>query len=126
MTYVSESEPEDQQDGCSFAVQRLPDGTHIVSATGDVDGETRSMYRLVADELAQGPAQLVLELSGVTYVDDAFVEALVGASGLAGESDTSFCLVASPTGPIVEALVAADLMERFEIFTTVGEAKTHR
>lgn len=125
---VSESDTEGQQDGrFSCAVQRLPAGISIVFAAGDLDGETHSqVYRLVADELAREPAQLVLELSGATSVDDAALEVLVGASALAGESDTSFCLVASPTGPIVRAIAAADLIERFEIFATVGEAQRHR
>jgi anti-anti-sigma factor len=107
-------------------VQRLPAGISIVCAAGDLDGETYSrISRVVADELAREPAQLVLDLSGATSVDDAAAGGLVSASALAGESDISFCLVASPTGPIVEALAAADLIERFEIFATVGEAKRH-
>src|ERR1700760_3653141 len=113
--------------GFSHSVQRLPARISIVCATGDVDGESHSlMYSLVFGELARKPAQLVLELSRVTSIDDAAVEALVGASALAGESDTSFCLVATPTGPIMKALAAADLIERFEIFPTVDEAKCHR
>jgi anti-anti-sigma factor len=125
---VSESYPGGQPGGSfSSAVQRLPAGISIVAAAGDLDGETHSqVYRLVADELALDPAQLVLELSRATSVDDSAVETLVGASALAGESDTSFCLVASPTGPVVQALAAADLIERFEIFATVGEARRHR
>ena len=128
MKSVSESDTEGQQGGSfTYTVQRLPAGMSVVSAAGDLDGETHSrISRVVADELAREPAQLVLELSGATSVDDAAVEALLSASALAGESDISFCLVASPTGPIMEALAAADLIERFEIFTTVGEAKRHR
>ncbi|MDT5146230.1 MAG: hypothetical protein QOC58_875 [Mycobacterium sp.] len=117
------------QPGGSFShtVQRLPAGTTIVSAAGDLDGETHSLlYRVIADELGREPAQLVLELSGATSVEEAALEALVSASALAGESDTSFCLVTSSTGPIVRALAAADLIERFEIFATVGEAQRHR
>jgi anti-anti-sigma regulatory factor len=118
---------EGQLGGIAYAVQRLPCGTSIVGATGDLDGQTHTLlYRVIADELAAEPAQLVLELSGATSVDDAALEALVGLSALAGESDTSFCLVASPTGPIVGALCAAGLIDRFEIFATVGEAKRHR
>lgn len=128
MESVSESDTEGQQGGSfTYTVQRLPAGISIVRAAGDLDGETHSQVsRVVADELAREPAQLVLELSGATSVDHAVVEALLSASALAGESDTSFCLVAFPTGPIVEALAAADLIERFEIFATVGEAKRHR
>jgi anti-anti-sigma regulatory factor len=95
--------------------------------TGDLDGDTSSqLYHLVAEELAREPAQLVLEVSDVIPVDNAVVEALVGASALAGESDISFCLVASRTGPIVRALAAADVIERFEIFAMIGEADGNR
>lgn len=92
-----------------------------------MNGETSSqLYDLVADELARDPAQLVLELSDATPVDNAAVEALGSASASAGEADISFCLVASHTAPIVIALAAADLIERFEIFPTVDEAERNR
>lgn len=79
--------------------------------------------RAVAAELTQTPAQLVLELSGATCIDNAAVEALVAATALAAESDTPICLVTSPTGPVATALAAADLTERFEIFATMREAQ---
>lgn len=124
---MSDIDPEDQEVGCSLTVRRLPGGVSVVSVFGDVDGDKPSlMGRLLADELAREPAQLVLELSRATSVDGTFVEALAGAWALAGEADTSFCLVMSPTCPVARALTAADLMERFEIFTTVGEAKLQR
>jgi anti-anti-sigma factor len=108
-------------------VRRLPAGITIVRATGDLSGHTSSqMYQLVADELARKPAQLVLDLSDATSVDDAAVEALTSAAALAGESDISFCLVGSDTGPVSRALAAADLVERFEIFATVCEAVHNR
>jgi anti-anti-sigma regulatory factor len=107
-------------------VQRLPAGSSIIYATGSLDGATHAaMSRAVADELSQEPAQLVLELSGATSVDDASLEALIGATALAAESDTPICLVTSPTGPIAAALAAAGLTERFEIFATIGQAQRH-
>lgn len=124
---MSEDGRDGQQDGHLFTVRRLPCGMSILSASGNIDGDRPSvMGHLVADELAREPAQLVLELSRATSVDSAFVEALAHASALAGEADTSFCLVLSPTGPVAKALAAADLIERFEIFTTVGEASLRR
>lgn len=125
---VSESDTEGQQGGSfSYSVQRLPAAASIVYATGVLDGKTRAvMFRAIAAELTLEPAQLVLELSGATSVDDAAVETLVGATALAAESDTSFCLVMSPNGPVARALAAADLLERFEIFATVDEAQRHR
>jgi anti-anti-sigma factor len=115
------------QGAFSYAVQRLRGDVSTICATGDLDGDASSViFRLVAEELARKPAQLVIELAGATYVDDVAIETLVGASALAGESDTSFCLVASPASPAMRALAAADLIDRFEIFATVGDAKRHR
>ena len=84
------------------------------------------MYSIVADELSQKPAQLVLDLADVTVIDGAAVESLVSASALAGESDISFCLVASHSGPVVTALAEAGLIERFEVFPTVCAAAGNR
>ena len=125
---INESDAEGQL-GKSFSctAQRLPSGTTTVRVTGDFDGDTSSqLYRLVAEELAREPAQLALEVSDAMPVDSAAVETLVSVSALAGESDISFCLVAPPNGPIVRALAAADLIERFEIFATVREAERNR
>ena len=104
-------------------VQRLPAGTTVIRATGDLNGETSSqLYLLVADELLREPAQLVLELSKLTSVDNAVVYALVSASAVAGESDISFCLVAPHASPVVTTLAEAGLIERFEVFPTVRAA----
>jgi anti-anti-sigma regulatory factor len=81
---------------------------------------------VVADELRREPAQLVLELSSVTSVDGGSVDALVSASALAGESDISFCLVASQASPVVTTLAQARLIERFEFFPTVCAATGNR
>jgi anti-anti-sigma factor len=108
-------------------VQRLPAGITVIRATGDLDGETSSaLYSLVTDELLREPAQLVLELLNLASVDNAAVDALVSASAVAGESDISFCLVASPASPVVATLAEAGLIERFEVFPTVSAATGER
>ncbi len=119
---------EEQQGGSfSCAVQRLPPGITIIRATGDLNSETKSQLSpLVADELSREPAQVVLELSNLTSVDNAAVDALVSASELAGESDISFCLVAPHAGPVVTTLGEAGLIERFEVFPTVRAATGNR
>ena len=120
----SESDVEEQQGtSLSCVVQRLPAGISIIRATGDLNRESSSqLHLLVADELRREPAQLVLELSNLTSVDVAAVDALVSASAVAGESDISFCLVASHASPVVTTLAGAGLIERFEIFPTVRAA----
>jgi anti-anti-sigma factor len=120
----SESDVEDQQSrSLPWVVQLLPAGITVIRATGDLDGETGSpLSSLVADELLREPAQLVLELSNLVSVDNAVVDALVSASAVAGESDISFCLVASHASPVVATLAEAGLIERFEVFPTVSAA----
>jgi len=104
-------------------VQRLPAGITVIRVTGDLNRETSSqLHLLAADELLREPAQLVLELSNLTSVDKAAVDALVSASAVAGESDISFCLVASHASPLVTTLAGAGLIERFEVFPTVRAA----
>ena len=124
----SESDVEEQQSrSLPWVVQRLPAGITVIRATADLNGETSSqLYSLVADELLQEPAQLVLELSNLTSVDNAAVDALVSASAVAGESDISFCLVAPHASPVVTTLAEAGLHERFEVFPTVGAATSDR
>ena len=108
-------------------MQRLPAGITVIRATGDLNRETSSQLSLlVADELLREPAQLVLELSNLTSVDKAVVDALVSASALAGEPDISFCLVASHASPVVTTLAEAGLIERFEVFATVRAAIGNR
>jgi anti-anti-sigma factor len=127
VTHVSECDSETQRDGFFFDVERNPGGVTVIRVTGDLNGDTHSrLYRLVADELARDPIELVLELSGATDVDGVGVEAMVGASALAAELDTSFCLIAPPNGPVARALGAAGLIERFEIFATLGDAYGQR
>jgi anti-anti-sigma factor len=120
----SESDLAEQQSrSLQCVVQRLPAGIAVIRATGDLDRETRSqLHSLVTDELLREPAQLVIELSNVASVDTAAVDVLISASAVAGESDISFCLVASPASPVVATLAEAGLIERFEVFPTVCAA----
>ncbi|MEW5809740.1 MAG: hypothetical protein AB1925_09815 [Actinomycetota bacterium] len=122
---MTEEEPDGRQNGHSFTLTRLPNSTSILFASGHIDDANSSiMGRLVADELARRPGQLVLELSRATsVVGSAFIETLAEVSAIAGEADTSFCLVVLPDGPVADALATAGLIERFEIFTTLRKAE---
>lgn len=122
--WVSDGCPIEEEGGSwSFTVRRLPAGINIICTRGELDGEASSQLCLaVADELLREPRQLVLDLTDLTSVDKAAVAGLVSASGLAGESDISFCLVAAPAGPVLTTLAQAGVLERFEVFPTVRAA----
>jgi anti-anti-sigma regulatory factor len=120
---MSVDEPGGRHIGPSSALGWLPGFARVLVASGDLDDDRSShLGRLVAEQLARKPWQLVLELSRVTSVGTAFIDVLLEASATAGEADIALCLVAAPTSPVVTALAAADLVERFEIVTTLGEA----
>jgi anti-anti-sigma factor len=107
----------------SLTIQRFSEGQTIIRTQGGLDRETNSqLCAVIADELLYRPAQLVLQLTEVSSVEKAGVDCLLSASGLAGEADISFCLVAGVNSPVVRALDRAGLMERFEIFPTICAA----
>ncbi|MCV7420583.1 STAS domain-containing protein [Mycobacterium yunnanensis] len=111
------------QHGWASTHGRLANLARIVVASGDMNGtESSILRRRLADELDGEPTRLVLELSRVTSVGSAFIDVLTDASATAGEADISFCLVAPPNGPVVDALTAAALDELFEISATLSEA----
>jgi anti-anti-sigma factor len=126
--WVSDGYAEEEESGSwSFTVQRPPGGITIVRARGELDGDSSAeLCLVVADELLPEPAQLVLDLSDLTSVEKAAVTGLVSASGLAGEADISFCLVAAQASPVLTTLAEAGVLERFEVFPTVRAATGDR
>ncbi|MCW2688812.1 MAG: hypothetical protein JWR37_3702 [Mycobacterium sp.] len=105
----------------STTVQRSSVGEVVIAVTGDLTGAaTLEVHRIITDELVTWPAQLALDLSGVTSIDTAGVDMLATVAAVAGESDISFCLVGGD--PVATALADAELTELFEIVASVNEA----
>lgn len=109
-------------------VHRLPAGdVVVVRVAGDLVAQaTPAMRQAVGDELRRSPGQLVVDLSLVTRVDTEGVDALALCAQLAGESDISFCLAGVDVGPVVRALEEAELIELFELFSSIDEATDGR
>ena len=104
-------------------VQRLTGGNTVVHVIGDPIGDAAAaMQQALIDELSRAPAQLVVDLSVITRIDAGGVRALAAAAAVAGESDHAFCLVAPKAGPVHAALGAEQMVELFEIFSSICEA----
>jgi anti-sigma B factor antagonist len=73
------------------------------------------MSQLLAEQFMQSPSPLALNLAEVTRIDAAGVDVLTRAASVAGESDISFRLIATPDGLVRRALAALGLTELFEI-----------
>jgi anti-anti-sigma factor len=127
VSHEGEGKPE-QPSSITLNVQRRPDDTTVVEVAGDVSGDaTAAMQRTINDGLTRSPAHLIIDLSAVTSIDLAGINALSSAAGIAGEADISFCLVDPDGDPVGAALASAKLTELFEVFPTVDDAiRAHR
>jgi anti-anti-sigma factor len=95
----------------------------VVRVSGDLlDDAAPGLAGFVTEELTGRPGLLVIDLSDVTRIDTAGVDALVSAAGRAGESDIPLCLVGVQGQPVGTALEEADLTELFEIFASLSDA----
>ena len=127
MTHEGEANRE-QSSSVTLNVHRRPDDATVVEVAGDLSGDaTVAMQRTVNEELTRSPAHLIIDLSAVTGIDMAGINALSSAAGIAGEADISFCLVDPEGDPVGAALASAKLTELFEMFPTVDDAiREHR
>jgi anti-sigma B factor antagonist len=102
-------------------VQRSATDKTIVHVSGELLGDAAAkLRRIVSNELMRPPSLLALDLSDVTRIDSAGIDALVSAATQAGEADISFCLVGVQAGPVATALADAELTELFEIVPDIS------
>jgi anti-sigma B factor antagonist len=119
---MTEGTGDEQRAGSlTVGVERFSTGKVVVGVAGELLA-AEAMHQAITDELVRGPALLAVDLSEVTRVDAAGIDALVSAAYTAGESDISFCLVGAQGGPVEDEIVAADLTELFEVFASLTEA----
>ena len=114
---------EDGESSTSVSVQRfMVDGGTIVSVAGEICGQAWPLIQCLAEELNSCPAQLIVDLSEVTHIDAAGIDILVNAAARAGEADIALC-IAGLHGAVMDAFDASGLLEMFEIFPTVNDAR---
>jgi len=110
-----------------FAVRRYEeiDGTQIVSVAGEVDLSSAPrlaelMWR--ARRQAGGdPPHVVVDLSGVEFMDTAGLEVLMEEWNDSRKSDGRMCIVAQE-GPIMRLLEVTGQGELFDLYDELGAA----
>lgn len=96
-------------------------GTRILRLTGDLDETAASKLRLLAGEfLSSAPRLVLVDLSTVTTMTTAGVEALVHIAESAGEDDIGLGLVTRVQ--VRAALVAEQVDELFELYDSLDDA----
>jgi anti-sigma B factor antagonist len=95
--------------------------TRVVRCVGEVDLATVPGLRDRVTRLqVEGPARLVLDLTGVTFIDSLGLGALIGAHKRARVLQGSLVIVPSDAATRVFAATALDRV--FEIHATLDEA----
>jgi anti-sigma B factor antagonist len=95
----------------------------IVTLTGDVDLRHSPTLRKALMELMFDRRPVVVDLSGVTYVDSSGIAGLVEAYQMARKNGTTFALAAI-SDPVRRVLQLARLDRVFTITDTVEAATT--
>ena len=96
-------------------------GVAVASLSGDVDLESSPRARELLLGLVLGGRSVLVDLSGVGYIDSSGVASLIEAFQLARRSGTGFALVA-PTPSALRVLQLARLDRVFTIHPTLADA----
>jgi anti-sigma B factor antagonist len=112
-------------DGFAAARYEEKDGTQIVSVAGEVDlSSAPRLAELIwrAKRQAGGfPPHVVVDLSGVEFIDTAGLEVLLEEWNASRQSDGRMCLVARE-GPITRLLEITGQGELFDLYDELGAA----
>jgi anti-anti-sigma factor len=108
---------------CALSSEFASDGTHLVTLSGDwaLAGD-QSTRRRLAEVLAAEPANVIVDLRAVTFVDSGLIGALVDGSRAAEARETEFVLV--EPGPAISRTLVAGGAYRLPTVTSLEQALT--
>jgi anti-sigma B factor antagonist len=97
---------------------RLDDGTHVVTATGDIDTQSAPQLSASLDRImASGGRHVVIDLSGVRFIDSSGLVALVTGSNRLRKAAGDL-RIAAPSEPVLRLLNLTRMDAVFGIFPT--------
>lgn len=101
-------------DAFSVSHERLADGQALIALTGEVDIYTAPRFKeTMLDLLDAGVTSLVVDLSGVTFIDSTALGVLIG--GLRRVHDAGGAMVLVVATPAVERILSITGLDR--VFT---------
>ena len=102
--------------------ESVDEQTHVVSPTGEVDALTAPMLgRRLLGLVGQGKTSLVVDLSGVTFMDSTGIGVLVNALRALGRSEGRLVLVC-PTERVLRPFQITGLIDYLPIARSREEA----
>jgi anti-sigma B factor antagonist len=104
----------------TVATRRHGDATTVVAADGELDCYSSALLRAQLIAHTRAGHALIVDLTGVTFIDSAGLGVLVGAWKLFREIDGTLAFVA---GPGVSRRIAVTRLDQvFRIYPTLAEA----
>jgi anti-sigma B factor antagonist len=99
-----------------------PTGVEVVAPQGEIDiSNVAILDQILGEVVQQQPHRLLIDLSGVGYIDSAGISSLMRAGQKTVQRGRQFCLVGGR--PFVRRLLRMTGMDRlYPHFETVGEA----
>lgn len=97
----------------------------VVTVSGDIDLESAPRVRqAIADAISAGRNRVVLDLTGVTFLDSIGLGVAVGGLRRARMADGTLWLVIHPSNAMVRALFHSTHLDRvFRIYDSVAQAR---
>jgi anti-sigma B factor antagonist len=103
------------------ATAHLDNGTPVVSVIGDVDRATASaLERRLMDVTEAGTGEVIVDLTGCSFLDSRGLRALIATRGRLQRSDRSLALVLSTS--VMRIFQITHFDELFEIYPSLPAA----
>ncbi|MEE9197013.1 MAG: STAS domain-containing protein [bacterium] len=101
-----------------LSVEQTDGGVVILAVSGEIGWNTSpELHKALIPLFAENPVAIVLDLSGVSFMDSSGVATLIEGLQYSHRSEIPFRL-SGMTRPIIHVLKLANLEDLFEIFDT--------
>jgi anti-anti-sigma factor len=98
------------------------DGAHVLAVSGELDMTTVGRFQEALDGAAQTSEPVVVDLSGVRFIDSLSLRALLAARERVARAGRRFAVACPPESPVRRVLSIAGTEEVFELYDERGPA----
>ena len=101
---------------------RPADDVAVVEAAGELDIHTNAVFKdSLVGAIEEGATRVVVDLTGVTFIDSSALGALVGGTRRSAEVGAELMIVC-PAGSVARVIEITGLNRAFTIYATRAEA----
>jgi stage II sporulation protein AA (anti-sigma F factor antagonist) len=94
----------------------------VVTLAGEIDHDNRGVLHDALQDCAERSGRIVLDLSGVSFMDSTGISVLLAASQTVRERPGGWLRIAAPSGPVLRVLQLVGLDTVLAVHPSVAEA----